>query len=50
VGDGGVFFFLYKLYSVAENRRTWRTKPIINHHLLKGAAVQLPEEPVPASS
>lgn len=37
VGRGGVyFFFLYKLYSVAENRRTWRTKPVINHHLLKG--------------
>lgn len=40
VGGGGrvvcIFFFLYKLYSVAENRRTWRTKPVINYHLLKG--------------
>ena len=39
-GVGGmvvcVCFFLYKSYSVAENRRTWRTKPVINHHLLRG--------------
>lgn len=35
-GDGGVcVFFLHKSYSVAENRRTWRTKPVINHHLLR---------------
>lgn len=31
-----VCIFLHKLYSVAENRRTWRTKPVINHHLLRG--------------